>query len=139
MARPSKRIPVTDARLVAHGVRPTPQRLAVARVLLDRPQHLSADDILGRLRERGLAASKATVYNTLRLFVAKGLVREVVVDPDRVFFDSTSEPHHHFWHEDTHELADIPDSAVRLAGLPELPKGTVQTGVDVVVRVRKAR
>lgn len=128
-----------EERLAAHGVKSTPQRLAVARVLLERPQHLAADDILARLKDRGLSVSKATVYNTLRLFAARGLVREVVVDPERVFFDSTTAPHHHFWHEDTHELADIPSAAVRVTGMPELPKGTTQTGVDVIVRVRKAR
>jgi Fur family iron response transcriptional regulator len=128
-----------EARLLAHGVRPTAQRLAIAGVLLDRPQHLAADDILARLAARGQRVAKATVYNTLRLFAQRGLVREVVVDPERVFFDSTTAPHHHFWHEDTHRLADVPEAAVQLSGLPALPAGTVQTGVDVIVRVRKLR
>lgn len=125
--------------LERHGVRPTPQRLAVARVLLDKPQHLSADMIGARLRARGLVASKATIYNTLRLFAAQGLVREVLVDPQCVFYDSTPDAHHHIWNEDTHELTDIPPVAVTLGRLPGLPAGTETTAVDVIVRVRRRR
>jgi DNA-binding transcriptional ArsR family regulator len=66
-----------------HGVLPTPQRLEVAEVLLARPQHLSADQILERLKDGGSRVSKATVYNTLNLFSDRGLVREVMVDPVR--------------------------------------------------------
>ena len=142
--RPAERVPAPQrselvARLAAHGVRPTPQRLAVARVLLDRPQHLSAEAIAARLKARGLSASKATIYNTLRLFADRGLVREVLVDPERVFFDSTPGAHHHLWNEDTHELTDIPSLPVGLDGLPPLPPGTEAAGVEVIVRIRRRR
>jgi Fur family iron response transcriptional regulator len=137
-ASPSDRLrPDFPGLLAAHGVRVTPQRLAVARVLLDRPQHLSADVIAARLRARGLSASKATIYNTLRVFAAQGLVREVVVDPERVFYDSRVDAHHHFWNEDTHELTDIPALGVALSDLPPLPPGTETAGVDVIVRLRR--
>ncbi|MGH8167846.1 MAG: Fur family transcriptional regulator, partial [Woeseiaceae bacterium] len=76
-------------KLERHGVMPTPQRVEVAEVLLDRPQHLSAEQILERLRQAGSRVSKATVYNTLKLFGDRGLVKELTVDPDRRFYDST--------------------------------------------------
>ncbi len=123
-------------RLQRHGVQPTPQRLEVAAVLLDRPQHLSADQILERLRAAGSRVSKATVYNTLKLFGEQGLVRELTVDPDRRYYDSTTHPHHHFYNVGTGELSDIPAGQVRIMNLPPLPAGTEQESVEVLIRVR---
>lgn len=119
-----------------HGVLPTPQRLEVAEILLARPQHLSADQILERLKDSGSRVSKATVYNTLNLFSDRGLVREVMVDPVRKYYDSTTHPHHHFYNVDSGELHDIPDDAVGFSTLPELPSGTTDASVEVLIRVR---
>jgi Fur family iron response transcriptional regulator len=83
--------------------------------------------------------SKATVYNTMKVFAQKGLVREVTVDRNRVFYDSTTEPHHHFFNLDTGELTDIEPTAVEFLRLPELPEGTYQEGVEVIVRLRRDR
>lgn len=118
------------------GILPTPQRLEVAAVLLDKPQHLSADQIIDRLRHAGSAVSKATVYNTLNLFSQHGLVKEVMVDPTRKFYDSTTHPHHHFYNVDTGELSDIPDALVSFENLPEMPAGTACESVEVLIRVR---
>src|SRR5258706_2388562 len=84
-------------RLKACGITPTRQRVEIARVLLARPQHLAADEILARVNREGMETSKATVYNTLKLFVEKGLIREVIVHPVRVFYDSNTLPHHHLY------------------------------------------
>ena len=115
---------------------PTPQRLEVAAILLEKPQHLSADQIIERLRTEGSSVSKATVYNTLNLFSERGLIKEVMVDPIRKFYDSTTHPHHHFYNVDTGQLADIPDSHVTFESLPELPEGTRRESVEVLIRVR---
>ena len=111
-------------RLKNFGIAPTRQRLEVAEVLLEKPQHLSADQILAILRRKDSSVSKATVYNTLHLFGEKGLVRELHVDSSRTFYDSTTHPHHHFYHVQSGELSDIPASQVRLVDLPPLPPGT---------------
>ncbi|MGD8379514.1 MAG: Fur family transcriptional regulator [Gammaproteobacteria bacterium] len=121
------------------GVSPTAQRMEIARVLLSRPQHLSADQILARVNRDCPLVSKATVYNTMKVFAQKGLVREVTVDRNRVFYDSTTEPHHHFFNLDTGELTDIEPTAVEFLRLPELPEGTYQEGVEVIVRLRRDR
>ncbi len=121
------------------GILPTPQRIEVAEILLERPQHLSADQILDRLRQAGSGVSKATVYNTLNLFSRHGLIKEVMVDPVRKFYDSTTHAHHHFYNVDSGELSDIPDDAIRFTGLPELPTGTEQESVEVLIRVRDRR
>jgi Fur family iron response transcriptional regulator len=118
------------------GILPTPQRLQVASILLEKPQHLSADQIIDRLRLDGSAVSKATVYNTLNLFSEHGLVKEVMVDPIRKFYDSTTHPHHHFYNVDTGQLSDIPDTQVAFETLPELPDGTRRESVEVLIKVR---
>ena len=105
-------------------------------MLFARPQHLSADQILAGLRAGGSRVSKATVYNTLKLFCERGLLRTVEVDPERQFYDSSIGAHHHFFNVDTGELTDIPPEAVTLNVMAALPAGTEQAGVDVVIRVR---
>lgn len=117
----------------------TQQRVAVAEVVFAKPQHLSAEQILAALRAAGSRVSKATVYNTLNLFRERGLLRTVDVDPERQYYDSTSGPHHHFYNVDTGELTDIPVDAVQLNLSTELPPGTEEDGVDVVIRIRGNR
>lgn len=125
-------------KLSRHGVSATIQRLDVAEILFAEPQHLSAEQIIERLKTAGKNVSKATVYNTLNIFVAQGLLREVHVDPERTYYDSTTTPHHHFFNVDTGTLTDIPNNLIAVDRLPELPPGTIADGVDVVVRVRNA-
>ena len=123
-------------KLRDHGVLPTSQRLEVASVLLSRPQHLSADQIIEKLQLAGSGVSKATVYNTLKLFSETGLVKEINVAAMRRFYDSTTHPHHHFYHVETGELTDIPADMISIMDLPDLPNGTEQDGVDVLIRLR---
>ncbi len=115
----------------------TPQRLEIAEILLEKPQHLSAEQIIDQLRSGGSRVSKATVYNTLNLFRDRGLVRECVVDPERRFYDSTTEPHHHFYNLDTGELTDIPSENIRFDGLPQFPENGQLDSIEVVIKVRQ--
>jgi Fur family iron response transcriptional regulator len=131
--------PDIPTMLREHGAQPTTQRVALAEILFARPQHLSAEELLARARDVGVRVSKATIYNTLNLFVDCGLVREVHVDSSRVYYDPTMTPHHHIFNVDTGELIDIPYDSVRLASVPELPPGTESAGVEVVVKVRSSR
>ena len=121
-----------------HGILQTPQRLEVAEILLQKPQHLSADQIIEELRAKGSKVSKATVYNSLNLFGERGLVKECLVDPERRFYDSTTSPHHHFYNADTGELSDIPPDTVEVIGLPELPAGTQMESAELIVRIRNS-
>lgn len=122
-----------------HGISPTQQRVEIAQVLFSRPQHLSAEQVLALVNRDRHVVSKATIYNTLGLFVGKGLIREIIIDPTKVFYDPTTSPHHHFYNVDTGALMDIEADAVALSKLPDLPDGTVAEGVDVVVRIRNCR
>ena len=119
-----------------HDINPTHQRIEIAHALFSRGEHLSADQVLAIVNERHSETSKATVYNTLNLFLEKKLVRDVIVDPSKVFYDPNTEPHHHFYNVDTGELADIDASRIEVSGLPQLPEGMVTEGVDIIVRVR---
>lgn len=119
-------------------INPTQQRLAIAQILFARPQHLSAEQLLKNLQGDATYVSKATVYNTLSLFAEKGLVREVIVDPSKVFYDSNIHHHHHFYNVDTGDLMDFAHDALALENLPQLPEGCEMEGVDVVIRVRQA-
>ncbi len=119
-----------------HGINPTHQRIEIAYALFSRQQHLSADQILAIVNDRHSETSKATVYNTLNLFLEKKLIREVIVDPSKVFYDPNTQPHHHFYDVDTGDLTDIDADGVTISGLPQLPEGVVTEGVDIIVRIR---
>jgi len=121
-----------------HNILPTPQRLKIAEILLTEPQHLSAEQIISRLRQAGSSVSKATVYNTLNLFGEKGLVKELCIDPKRRFYDSRTSLHHHFYNIDTGELTDIDQERINFSDLPDLPEGTVGDSVEVMIKVRDA-
>ncbi len=126
-------------RLREHDVAPTSQRIEVADVLLGRPQHLSADQIIDRLNELGSRVSKATVYNTLKLFSKNGLVKELTVDPSRRFYDSTTHAHHHFYNVETGELIDIDEDRVSIMGLPKLPDGTERESVEILIKIKSRK
>jgi Fur family iron response transcriptional regulator len=125
-----------EQKLRAKGVKPTRQRIEIGMLLFAAPCHLSAEKIITELKVRGSRVSKATVYNTLNLLTSHGLIREVSVDPERQFYDSTNEPHHHFYNVDTCELIDIALDELEFSRLPSLPPGTEAQDVEVVVRVR---
>lgn len=133
--QPLLRSEITD-RLRVHGIAPTHQRVQIASVLFSRCEHFSAEQILEAVNSRHSETSKATVYNTLKLFLAKGLIREVIVDPSKVFYDSNVQPHHHFYNLESGELTDIPADAMQFSGMPLMPSGMVAESIDVIVRIR---
>jgi Fur family iron response transcriptional regulator len=120
------------------GIQPTSQRVEIAGVLLEKPQHMSAEQIIDRLRATGSRVSKATVYNTLNLFGERGLVTEIIVDPERRYYDSNTEKHHHFYNVDTGRLTDIPRDAIKVSHIPECPDGGSLASIEVLVKVRNS-
>ena len=118
-----------------HGIAPTQQRLQIANFLFGK-QHVSADQILSHVQQSNQPVSKATVYNTLGLFANKGLLREVIIDPNKVFYDTNTEHHHHFYNTDSNTLTDVNSSDININTLPALPSGTHFECVDVIIKVR---
>ena len=124
-------------RLRRAGIALTLQRLVIARVLLAHPIHLTADQVWGRAKELMPEISRATVYNTLDLFERSGLLRRLIIDADKVVFDSNTQPHHHLYDSSTGEVFDIAPGEIKVIGMPNLPAGVELEDVDVVVRVRR--
>ena len=122
--------------LINLGISPTPQRIEIATALLSKPQHLSAEQVLQIVNQINKVVSKATVYNTLGLFARKGLVREVVVDPNKVFYDSNTDHHHHFYNVITGELTDVDAMHLDIPKLPNPPQGTAYEGINIILRIR---
>jgi len=118
------------------GLRPTRQRMGLARLLFEAGnRHVTAEDLYAEAKAAGIPVSLATIYNTLHQFTASGLLREVVVEPGRAYFDTNTSGHHHFFFEETGGICDIPENDISVARLPTLPDGTTLSRVDVVVRV----
>lgn len=122
--------------LLQHEISPTTQRIEIATALLSYAQHISAEEILNKVNYSKTKVSKATIYNTLGLFVRKGLVRELLVDAEKVVYDSNTTFHHHFYNVDTGELTDIIADDVPLNAMPYLPNGTYIESVEVIIRLR---
>jgi len=125
------------ARLRLVGLRPTRQRLALARLLLENgDRHITAEQLHGEAVGADIRVSLATVYNTLHQFTDAGLLREVVVEPGRSYFDTNTTDHHHFFCDADGRLQDIPGEDVMVSGFPLPPLGTEICRVDVIIRVR---
>jgi Fur family iron response transcriptional regulator len=141
--------------LVQHGIKRTSQRIEIGKMLLSSPQHLSADQVLSRVNQGSEIVSKATVYNTLYLFVEKGLIRQVITCSGKVFYDSNTSPHFHLYNEDSGELMDfdagqmkfdnkqkLPEKTIASCvcsfdcSIPGLPENTIASGVDVIIKIK---
>ncbi|MEM1287538.1 MAG: iron response transcriptional regulator IrrA [Pseudomonadota bacterium] len=119
------------------GLRPTRQRLALAKILFDgHDRHVSAEWLYDVAKERGADVSLATVYNTLHQFTGAGLLREITVDSTRTYFDTNVGDHHHMYLEHEDRVVDVPSSSVSVNRLPEIPDGMELVSVDVMMRVR---
>ncbi len=128
--------PSLAEKLKSSGIQPSAQRLAVAEYVLDTTAHPSADQVWGKVRERFPMISRATVYNTLNLFVEKGLLRQHALSEGRVVFDPNTEPHHHFIDEATGAIVDVPWEAVDVRRVGEL-RGLDVREYQVVMRGRR--
>ena len=125
-----------DQRLRGAGLRPTRQRRDLAGLLYGTgDRHVTAEVLHREAVEAGVKVSLATVYNTLHQFTEAGLLRQVVVDAQRSYFDTNTGHHHHFYNTADQELIDIPGDHVAVGSLPTPPNGMAIEQVDVVVRI----
>ncbi len=122
--------------LRGHAITPTAQRIKIATALLARPQHLSAEQVLILTNATGKPVSKATIYNTLRLFTRHGLIQELTVDSGRAFYDSSTHSHAHLYNPETQELTDMPDGQLEISLPDTLPHGTEIDRMEVIVYLR---
>ncbi len=126
-------------QLKASGLRPTRQRLALAKLLLENGhRHVTAEELFHEARQAGIPVSLATVYNTLHQFTSAGLMIEVVVGAGQSYFDTNPTSHWHYFDKSTGEVIDVPEDAMAFTKLPEPPPGKVIDRIDIVVRIRDA-
>jgi Fur family transcriptional regulator, iron response regulator len=126
------------SRLLSAGLRPTRQRVALGGLLFRKgDRHVTAERLFEEATAAKMQVSLATVYNTLHQFTAVGLLREIAIDGERVYFDTNTSEHHHFLIEDGEGLFDIPGSQIDVSTLPAPPSGLKISRIDVVVRLRK--
>lgn len=136
ISKPVQDLSNVSALLKQYDINPTAQRLEIARILFSKFQHLSAEQVLKAINKHNANVSKATVYNTLNLFAEKGLVRQVIIDPNRIFYDSNTGKHYHFYNEDSGELIDLEVDRLKIHGIPQVPENTYECGVDVIVHIK---
>ena len=119
-------------------LRQTRQRTQLAKMLFQAEnRHFTAEQLHKEARTAGGTISLATIYNTLHQFRTAGLLRQVIVEPGKVYFDTNTEPHHHFYIEDDGELLDVERSEIEISTLPEIPKDCAIQETDVIIRLRK--
>ena len=124
-------------RLRSAGLRPTRQRLALAKLLFEGgDRHVTAEMLHTDALNASIRVSLATVYNTLHQFTAAKLLREIVVDASVSYFDTNTSDHHHFFFENSGRLEDIPDNKIIVEAIQKAPPGTSIKSVDVVVRLQ---
>ena len=129
---------LATARLRHAGLRPTRQRVELAGLLFqDCDRHVTAESLHDEITKAGVKVSLATVYNTLHQFTEAGLLRQVIVDAARSYFDTNTGDHQHFFLEKEGLLIDIPGESIAVAGVPAPPPGLAVDRVDVVVRVKR--
>ena len=121
-----------------HGINPSAQRVAVAQYILHTDEHPSADEVWTRVKRRFPHVSRATVYNTVHLFVEKGLLRQLNLTGGRVVFDPKTENHHHLIDEESGKIHDVPWEAVKLSNVPKLDGFEVRE-YQVVMRGKRTR
>lgn len=125
-------------RLKMAGLRPTRQRLMLGSLLWSGDdRHVTAEQLHTESRDANMQVSMATVYNTLHQFVDAKLLREVIVDGGRSYFDTNTAPHHHFLFEQTGHLQDIPADKISFPNIP-VPDGCCEkyiASVEVIIRV----
>jgi Fur family transcriptional regulator, iron response regulator len=126
-----------ENRLRDAGLRPTQQRVALARILFGKgDRHICAEDLHAEATAADVPVSLATIYNTLNQFTSAGLLRELAIEGDRSYFDTNTSNHFHFFDSSNQTLMDIDADKVTVAGMPPIPAGKVIDRIDVIVRLK---
>ncbi|OUR76260.1 transcriptional repressor [Alphaproteobacteria bacterium 46_93_T64] len=127
-----------ETKIRKANLRPTRQRIALANLLFSGGnRHITAETLHSEALEKGVKVSLATIYNNLHHFTEAGLLREVVVDASKSYFDTNTSDHHHFFFEEDGYLEDISAGHINVKDIPDIPVGTTISSVDVIIRVRK--
>ena len=120
------------------GLRPTKQRMIIANILLNGVnRHFTAENLQNEINSSGNSMSIATIYNCLKKFRNCGLIKQVESSKETAIFDTNIDQHHHFLDEETGELIDIENEEINLFKLPKIPKGYLNSGVEVLIKLKR--
>ena len=129
-----------EAKLRESGLRPTRQRLDLARLLFrEGDRHVTAEMLHGEAVANNISVSLATVYNTLKQFTECGLLREVAIEGSKAYFDTKISDHQHFYFENDGRLIDLEQGQEVMVSVPKLPEGTRIARIDVLIRLEKVK
>ena len=122
------------------ALRPTKQRIALTKILFrENHLHVTAEQLHSEAMRKGYKISLATVYNALNSFKEAGIVKQVLVEPGKIYFDTNTESHHHFYIEETGELVDVPDDECKIVSLPLIPAEYTVNQVEITIRLEKTK
>jgi Fur family peroxide stress response transcriptional regulator len=126
-------------RLTDSGLRPTPQREVVFKIILEKRDHPTADEIFARVKSEMPTISLATVYNCLETLVSCGLVRQVNLERGATRYCPNLHEHAHFHDETTGQIHDVDLPSDLMKRLHEvLPPGFDASSVELTFRGRAA-
>ena len=124
------------AKLSSSGIRPTKQRMILAKLLFEKgKRHISAEELFDEVKQEDRKISLATIYNTLKQFTSLGLISEVVVDQNKSLYCTNNESHYHLYIEDEGKIIDIPTKNINL-DIPSIPACLQLHNIDIIVRIR---
>ena len=119
-----------------NGIRPTKQRMILAKLLFEKgDRHISAEELYTEVQKEDRKISLATIYNTLKQFTSLGLLKELVIDQNKSIYCSNHDSHYHLYIEDEDKIIDIPQKNIDL-NIPELPACLKFHNIDIIVRIR---
>jgi Fur family transcriptional regulator, iron response regulator len=130
------RMDAIESKLREAGLRPTRQRVDLARLLFgEGDRHVTAEMLHAEAAAADISVSLATVYNTLHQFTESGLLREVAIEGSKAYFDTNTSNHQHFYFESDGRLTDLEGEELAFVSLPEVPEGMEISRVDVLIRL----
>ena len=116
------------------GLKVTKQRKRIAEELFGvNYKHVTAE-ILFKSINNDFKISLATIYNTLHDFYEKGLLKKLMINSERIYFDTNTEHHHHFYSKKDQKLIDI-NVDMKVSGLPKPPKNKKINKIEVLVHL----
>jgi len=83
-------------KLAEKNIKPSFHRIKVLEYLMVNKNHPTVEQIYSNLKKLFPTLSKATIYNSLNLFIEKGLVQPLAIEETELRYDSTLESHGHF-------------------------------------------
>ena len=123
-------------QLINNGIRPTKQRMILAKLLFEKgDRHISAEELYEEVKKDNRRISLATIYNSLKQFRKIGLLKELVVDQNKSIYCTNHDKHYHLYIEDEGKLIDIPQENIDL-NIPEIPACLKLHNIDIIIRVR---